>query len=128
MRGLQDVDLVNHARVHQRDGEFDLRASDEKFKIFFALRLGELLGIVQAGEFGGQNLFPAQRDGKMASAAATTSDPANGPRPASSTPAMRAMPDCQSGSSNSKRFMNLAVMALEITALDICEHNSAKIA
>ncbi len=96
------------AGVHLRDAEFDFGAGGEKGKIFFALRFGELLGIVQAGEFGGQAGFrPA--GGRMAAAA--TTGPASGPRPASSTPATRVMPGCHSTRSNSKRSENLADIA-----------------
>ena len=62
MRRLQNVDLVNHRRVNFGDAEFNLAAAGDELKIFFALRFAELLGIVQAGKFGGQTGFrPARR-------------------------------------------------------------------
>src|ERR1035437_9895622 len=116
MRGLQDVDFVNHRRVHLGDAEFDFAAADDEGEKLFALRFGELLGIVQAGEFGGQTGFrPTRRqdgssgDERPGKRAAT--GPASGPRPASSTPAMRATFCCHSARSNSKRSASLAVMA-----------------
>ena len=70
MRGLQDVYIVNLRRVNPGDEQIRSRRRRSEAEEFFALRGGELLGIVQAGESGGQT-DSAQRAGRMAAAATT---------------------------------------------------------
>ena len=51
MRGLEDIDLVNHRRAHPGDAEFDVAAAGDVLEILFPLRLRKLFGIVQSGKF-----------------------------------------------------------------------------
>ena len=65
MRRLQNIDLVNHRRADLGDSKFDFAAAGDEGEKLFALRFGELLGIVQAGEFGGQTEFrPTRRQNR----------------------------------------------------------------
>src|SRR5579862_2652751 len=49
--------------------------------------------------------------------AADTTGPASGPQPASSTPATRVVPFCQSSRSKLSRFLNVAVRAMQLQTL-----------
>ena len=65
--------------------------------ILLALRLGELLGVVEAAESAVQARSPTRRTGNTTAAA--TTGPASGPQPASSTPATSVRPFCHSSRS-----------------------------
>jgi len=57
MGRLQDIDLVDQRRIGLGDSKSDIAAAGDEGEKDFALRFGELLGIVEAGEFRGQTRF-----------------------------------------------------------------------
>ena len=73
-------------------------------RVLWSQKIARVAGVDEAGR--------GPLAGPVVAAAAATG-PASGPRPASSTPAPRAMPACQSGCSNSKELENLAGMEKE---------------
>ena len=98
MGRLENVDLINERRVHLGDAETNLREGNQRGVKNLPPLGGKLFGIVDLSQGFGQ-AAPNPIAGNTTAAA--TTGPASGPRPASSTPAMRVRP--RRKSSDSKR-------------------------